>query len=226
MLSQSSSETIPTAAPAGKQRSSLQATRHPATGQVVVLPQPDLAACHTFIAQIVAAFQPAGAHESQLAHSYASLQWRLNRAAAVEDGLFTLGLMEEVAENLNIEHPEAHNATAFAKTFRNDPRAFDRLGMYTQRLVNSAAKILRQLEDAQARRRERDQQELAQAAQLYQFHVMQNQAFDPQENGFHLSTGQIRTHIQRTKLHNHAQLAEQLDFDRAQYQQKYGSAAA
>ena len=32
--------------------------------------------------------------------------------------------MEEIAENLNIEHPQAHNATSNAKTLRSEGAEF------------------------------------------------------------------------------------------------------
>jgi hypothetical protein len=82
-------------------------------------------------------FELADAAERQLDFSYANIQWRINRAAAIEDTMFTPGIMEEVAENLNIENAEAHNATSNVKTFRSDARAFDRISMYNQHLVNA-----------------------------------------------------------------------------------------
>ena len=41
--------------------------------------------------------------------------------------MFTLGNIEEIAENLNIQHPEAHNAATNAKTFRQDSDIFARV---------------------------------------------------------------------------------------------------
>src|SRR6202050_2900049 len=104
----------------GKKRSCLNATRHGLTGQVVVLPHEDMEAYNKFIAAIVATLEVADAHQQQLAVVYANLQWRINRAAGIEDTMFTLGIMEEVAENLNIENAAAHNATSNRKISRVD----------------------------------------------------------------------------------------------------------
>src|SRR3984885_870163 len=164
---------------AGKQRSCLNATRHGLTGQVVVLPHEDMEAYNKFTMEIAATFEPANANEIQLAMSYANIQWRINRAAAIEDTMFTLGIMEEVAENLNIESPEAHNATSNAKTFRCDAKAFDRLSIYNQRLINGAEKVLKQLKQLQAVCRHRRNFELAEPPRLYKLHRMQSEAFDP-----------------------------------------------
>jgi len=209
-----------------KSRSALQAVRNGNTGQVVVLPQPDMASFQSFTAAIVASFSPADAHEHQLAHSYASFQWRLNRITAIEDSLLTLGIMEEVAENLNLENPEVHNAASNAKTFREEFRAFDRLGMYNQRLVNSAAKVLAQLERTQAARRHREEQAMTDAVSLFKFHRMQKVAFDPAQNGFALTIDQIQDHIRRTNLHNLAQIARQVDYNSERYAAQLAQTAA
>jgi hypothetical protein len=210
----------------GKRRSSLNAIRHGLTGQVVVLPSEEIEAYNQFSAPIAAGLETVGALEIQLAEMYTGFLWRVNRAAAVEDNMFGLGHMEQVAENLNIEHPEAHNAATHAKTFRNEYKAFDRIGIYTQRLVNNANKILKQLKDIQAERRRREQQEMDEAARLYQFHRMQELAFDPAQNGFDFSVDQIKQHIRRENLRKQSAAAAELDFNRIAYRKKYGTIAA
>jgi hypothetical protein len=199
---------------AGKQRSRLNATRHGLTGQTVVMPHEDMEAFNNMTAAIVASLQAVGALECQLAQSYAGFQWRINRAAALEETMFTLGIMEEIAENLNIEHPEAHNATSNAKTFRSDAKEFDKLSMYSQRLVNQAGKVLQQLKNLQAERRRQEQTELKEAIVIYKAHRMQNATFDPKANGFDLTIGQIKAAIHRQNLTNPGYIAEMVDRDR------------
>jgi hypothetical protein len=200
---------------AGKQRSRLNATRHGLTGQTVVMPHEDMEAFNNFTAAIVASLQAVGALETQLAQSYAGFQWRINRAAALEETMFTLGIMEEIAENLNIEHPEAHNATSNAKTFRADAKEFDKLSMYSQRLVNQAGKVLKQLTQLQAERRQREKSEMAEALAIYKAHRAQNATFDPQANGFALTIDKIKAHIHRQNLSNPSYIADKLDLARA-----------
>src|SRR5689334_22798981 len=81
---------------AGKRRSCLNANRHGLTRQTVVMPHEDMEAYNLMTAAIVASLAVVGALEPQLAQSYAGFQWRINRAAALEETLFTLGNMEEI----------------------------------------------------------------------------------------------------------------------------------
>ena len=210
---------------AGKKRSALNATRHGLSGQVVVLPQEDLAAYKAFSQGIVDSFAPKDPREAQLAQLYAGFQWRLNRAAAVEDTLFTVGIMEEVAENLNLEHPETHNATSNAKTFREESQVFDRLSIYTQRLVNGAAKVLKELKELQAERKQREADEMDEATLLYRFHKMQKAVFEPQKNGFALTVGQIRDNLRRDHLYAQAKIARDLNWDLPKFMQRDVKAA-
>src|SRR5258708_2197720 len=115
---------------AGKIRSSLNGLRHGLTAQVHLLPEEDAEAFKNFTQGIVGSLGAVGDHEIQLAQSYAGYQWRINRILAVESTMFTLGLVEENAEDLNSEDPETHNAASYAKTFRENAHAFDRISMY------------------------------------------------------------------------------------------------
>jgi hypothetical protein len=189
---------------AGKKRSSLNAVRHGLTGQVVVLPTEDMEAFKQFTTAIVDSFKTADAAEKQLAQSYADLQWRINRATSVESTMFTLGIMEKTAENLAIEHAEPHNAISNAKTFRNQSQEFDRIGIYTQRLINSADKVLKQLKQLQAERKERQEKEMADASLLYHYHRARSESFDPRQNGFDLTIAQVKAYIHLQTLRTQA----------------------
>jgi hypothetical protein len=211
---------------AGKKRSSLNALRHGLTGQTVVLPEEDLAAHHAFLKGIVESFSPADANETQLAQSYAEYQWRLNRIAAIETTMFTLGIMEDNAGNLNLEDPQVHNAVSYAKTFRSQSGEFGRLSMYNQRLENSAAKVLKQLKELQAERHKRDKYVMDDAVQVYRLNKMLNIPFDPSQNGFALTVDQIREYIRRQNQKFDALEAKQLDYDKVAWTQRRHNAAA
>src|ERR1043165_6364362 len=77
--------------PEGKQRSSLNATRHSILAQVIHLPKEDMAAYNKFTSEYVASLAPFGTVEIQLAHACADIQFRLHRIAAAEHNLFALG---------------------------------------------------------------------------------------------------------------------------------------
>ncbi|HEY3835550.1 MAG TPA: hypothetical protein VGL72_03225, partial [Bryobacteraceae bacterium] len=185
---------------AGKNRSSLNALRHGLTGHVVVLPNEDQEILRQFTAKIIADLDVQGDHELQLATTYATAMWNVQRAMAIQENLFTLGLMEEVAENLNIEHPEIHNAISCAKTFRQDSEVFSRVSLYAQRLVNQSKTLLKQLQEVQVQRRQRHQAEMTEAVRAYRYKQMVGEIFDPAQNGFVFSLDQIRRASRRQTL--------------------------
>jgi hypothetical protein len=193
-----------------KQISILHATRNGQTGQVVVLPEQDIAAYQNFTTNLVASFNPCDAHEVQLAQLYVGFQWRLNRVAAIEDTILTIGILDDRSSALDMAHTETHHAFRNAQTFRDNIMAFDRISLYNQRLLSAAAKVLKQLQDLQAARRASEQRELTEAAAVCEFQRGQNLPFDPTESGFQFSLAQIETHIRRTNLHNRAQKAQKL----------------
>ena len=67
--------------PEGKQRSSLNATRHGILSQVIHLPKEEMTAYDEFTARYVAALEPIGAVETELANACADLQFRPRRIA-------------------------------------------------------------------------------------------------------------------------------------------------
>src|ERR1700675_1690483 len=102
---------------AGKQRSSLNALRHGLTGQTILLPPEDHSAyelpSHAFLDE----YQPKGATETQLVQSLLDTSWQLNRAAAVETNLYSLGITE-MEDRIRANHPEADTALAMALASR------------------------------------------------------------------------------------------------------------
>ena len=93
----------------GKERSRLNAFRHGGAARLV--PEEEMEAFLEFTNPIVAGFNPVGANEIQLAQQYAGFQWRIQRISAIEDTLFSIGLVEGSAGNLQIQHPQAHRRT-------------------------------------------------------------------------------------------------------------------
>src|ERR1700685_2423514 len=76
---------------AGKKQSSLNALRHGLTGQIVVMPSEDLHAYQLHLNSFTDEYHPKGATESHLVQALADASWRLNRVAALETNLLTLG---------------------------------------------------------------------------------------------------------------------------------------
>src|ERR1700676_1887093 len=79
---------------AGKQRSSLNATRHALTGQTIVLPSDDLDVYQKRAQEILAQYHPQGPTENQLVQTISDTAWRLNPIASIENNLLSLGIAE------------------------------------------------------------------------------------------------------------------------------------
>ena len=186
----------------GKRISSMNACRHGLTGQTIVMPEEDMAAYNAFVESMVSALAVGDAVEQQLAVTWASFQWRINRAAAIEENMLSLGNIMGAADNLQVEHEQVHVALCNTKTFRHDSQEFARMALYSHRLVNQAEKVLKQLKNLQAERRYRQQKELPELAQIYKLHRMEGLAFDPKANGFVFSLAEVEAYLRRENLRN------------------------
>jgi hypothetical protein len=185
---------------AGKQRTRLNALRHGLTGQTVVLPSEDHAAYQRHSQAFLDEYQPKGATEIQLAQSLIDTSWQLNRAAAVETNLFSLGITE-MQDHIRANHPEADAALAMALAFRENNRAFANISIYRQRLTRQFERTLAQLRQIQAERRKNEQLQLDDAAKILKMYQNQNpdqpSAYNPADDGFVFSKSEIETYIIR-----------------------------
>src|ERR1700675_1338222 len=175
---------------AGKQRSSLNALRHGLTGQTVVLPTEDHSAYQRHSQSFRDEYHPKGATEAQLVQSLLDTAWQLNRAAAVETNLFSLGITE-MEDQIRAAHPEAEAALAMALAYREHNRAFANLGIYRQRLAREFERTLVLLRQLQTERHQTEQRQLAHAAKLLKMYRDQTLPYQPAEDGFVFSTAEI-----------------------------------
>ena len=197
---------------AGKQRSSLNALRHGLTGQTIVLPTEDLAAYQRHSQAFLDEYQPKGATENQLVQSLLDTVWQVNRAAAVETNLFSLGLTE-MEERIRASHPEAETALAMALAYREHNRAFANISTYRQRLTRQFERTLVLLRQIQAERRATEQRQLDKAAKILKMHKADNPnepaPYNPAEDGFVFSNDEIEAFIRR---HERSERAQDRDF--------------
>ncbi len=170
----------------GRQRSSLNARRHNLTGQVSAMTDEDRIAHDTFSKALISAMAPEGALELQLAQRVATDSWRLNRASAIEDNIFALGLSSHADDN--IDHPEIQAAFAAAKTFLAEGKSIELLTLYEQRLNRSLQKNLAVLESLQAVRKA-DAAKLSRPNEMKELHHAA--AKNGQESGFVFSNDQM-----------------------------------
>src|SRR6267143_5636910 len=181
---------------AGKKRSSLNAYRHGLTGQTIILPAEDLDAYQDFTDTYFKDYKPVGTLEKQLVQSLADTQWRLNRVAALEHNLIGLGF-DEHSDSITTEHPEAHAAFVIIEALRDETPALAVLGLHTARLSRHFEKTLKQLNDAQEKRRATEATQLSEAASLLQMDQKQGLPYNPSEDGFVFSNTEIETFIRR-----------------------------
>jgi hypothetical protein len=163
---------------AGKQRSSLNALRHGLTGQTIVLPTEDHSAYQRHSQSLLDECQPKGAIETQLVQSLIDSSWRMNRAAAVETNLLSLGITE-MEDRIHASHPEAEAALAMAMAFREHTRAFAQISIYGQRLARQFERTLVQLRQIQADRRKAEECQLENAAKAMRIHKYQSLVYEP-----------------------------------------------
>ena len=168
----------------GKKRSSLNATRHGLLAQTLHLPEEDMAAYHEFTGAFVKDMSPVGVVETQLAHACADLQFRLNRIAAAEHNLFSIGHTEH-GDLWETGNSESHTALAFAETLRNSPDPLKLLSLYEQRLSRRFLQTFKQLREMQTERRALEQEHLEELASITHGHSRQFiENIDPADFGF------------------------------------------
>ena len=187
----------------GKQRSKLNALRHGLTGQTIVLPTEDHSAYQRHSQSFLDEYQPKGATETQLTQSLIDTSWRMNRAAAVETNLFSLGITE-METTTHADSSDTDAALTMARAFRDHQRAFAQISIYTQRLARQFERTLDQLRKIQEERRTRERRQLDKAAELLKMHQEDGTPYDPTEDGFVFSTAQIETHIHRSQRREEA----------------------
>jgi hypothetical protein len=181
---------------AGKQRSSLNALRHGLTGHTIVLPSEDQSAYQRHSQSFLVEYQPKGATETQLVQSITDISWQLNRAAAVETNLFSLGITES-EDRIRASHPDAEAALAMAFAYREHNRAFANLGIYRQRLAREFERTLVLLRQIQSERRQNEERQLDGAAMILKMHQDANLPYQPAQDGFVFSKAEIEAYIER-----------------------------
>ena len=192
--------------PEGKQRSSLNGTRHGILAQVIVLPKEDMDAYNKFTSEYAAALNPVGTVEIQLAHACADIQFRFHRISAAEHNLFAIG-HEENGDNWNTSESESHAALTFADTLRRSKDPIATITIYEQRLSRRLLQTLKQLREMQEDRRKLEQEQLDEMWAIVSLHPTELDTIEPAQLGFVCSKRDWRNYIKRRVLMSTAQKA-------------------
>ena len=180
----------------GKKHSSLNALRHGLTGQIVVMPTEDLQAYQLHLKSFTDEYTPKGATEANLVQALADTSWRLNRVAALETNLLTLG----VASQLNpfYDSPQqVQDAFSIVAALESQSKALSNLSMHSQRLSRQFERTVAQLRDLQKTRRAQEKHDLDNLLDIIEMYEAKGETYDPSEDGFVFSEQQINDAILR-----------------------------
>ncbi len=208
--------------PDGKKRSSLNATRHGLTGQVVVLPQEDMQAYQTHCQEFFAEWLPQGPTERHLIQTLADSQWRLHRALARDRAMFAMG-HEQFGDQVHTAHPQVHALFTSAVVEIERGKELDRLSRYASRIQRDYHRTLKEIQSLQQQRKAKEQVQLEQAALLQKFFAMNQEEFQPAEFGFVLNKTQIAAHSRFADTLKLAKRANTYHFDLKEFSRAQAS---
>jgi hypothetical protein len=171
-------ETPAPATPQPPTHLNLDSYRDPLTGQIHVSTPADTAAFKKHCAGILESLTPQGVIERQLAQAVAEDMWRLQRARALENGIFALGHREHV-DKMKSGHPEVDTALAQSKTFIEQARTLHLLTVYELRIHRTYEKNFAQLKSLQAERKSSHKYAEQQAILFAQLAAAKGETYQP-----------------------------------------------
>jgi hypothetical protein len=174
---------------AGKQRSSLNALRHGLTGQIVVMPTEDLRAYQLHLKSFTDEYNPQGATEANLVQALADTSWRLNRVAALETNLLTLGIA-------NGGSP-IDDAMSIVASLESQSKALSNLSLHSQRLSRQFERTVAQLRELQKARQMKESSDLDDFLDVVEMYESKGETYNGTEDGFVFSEQQINDAILR-----------------------------
>ena len=145
---------------AGKQRSRINAYKHGLTGQILLVTADEHEAFDKHCQAIAEALAPVGIFEQQLAQSIAADHWRLNRARAIETGIFAIGQPRVAVAPEELPMMEAISQT---QTWLKDGKNIQLLALYAQRIQRSIERNMAELRTLRAERKAAREQALEEA---------------------------------------------------------------
>ncbi len=167
----------------GKQRSSLNSLRHGLTGQIVVMPTEDLEAYQRHLARYTDEYHPVDATEQDLVQALADCSWRLNRVAALESNLLSLGVTGGA--------DPIQDALSIVAALESQSKALSNLSLHSQRLSRQFERTVAQLRELQKTRQGHQESDLDDLLCVMEMYEDKGEAFSPSAHGFVFSESQI-----------------------------------
>jgi hypothetical protein len=165
----------------GTQRTRLNAYKHGLTGQIHLFTPEEHTAFEQHCQPIVEALAPIGSLEQGLAQAIAEDKWRLNRARALESGIFALGQMADESGEVDqreVDQPEISPTLSHAKTWLADGKHIQLLSLYQQRIQRSIERNMAELRTLRAERKAARDQALEEALLLAQLAQSKGEKYD------------------------------------------------
>lgn len=180
--------------PEGKNRSRFNAVRHGLTGQTSVFPWEDTPLYDLLGRQMMEHYKPVGPMEEHLVQTMIDAIWKLKRASVSESGLFALHVRNHDGV-LTENDPQVDSGLIKGLLFSNESRKLDNISRYAGRAERTVYRAEEKLQELQTRRKQQEEEALAEAAALKKAHEKRpennNMAYNPETDGFVLTTEQI-----------------------------------
>ena len=163
----------------GGRRCHINALRHEDSGQFYAMSREDRQAFNQHYLGITGDLNPQTNRERWLATSIAEDQWRLNRARAIENNIFAIGMSGPIADSTHGDSPEVTAAACQARIWLQDGRQLQLLALFEQRIRRSVEKNEKQLKELQAERQAAFNQAVEEAILLGQLDLDEREAASP-----------------------------------------------
>jgi hypothetical protein len=192
----------------GKKRCRINATRHGLTGQFHAFSLEDKLAFDEHCEALMADYQPETYREKVLAISIAEDTWRLNRARAMENNIFAIGMSGPIADATDVDSAEAHAAVCQARVWLADGKKIQLLALYESRIRRNIEKNEKQLKELQTERKAAHAKALYEEILLAKLAILENVPYEFEtysadatsgQYGFEFSTEEI-TRLARREL--------------------------
>jgi hypothetical protein len=195
----------------GKAKVVLNAVKTGLTGRTVLLSTDDVAAYEAHVARCVKEYAPVTDREKELTQSIADTQWRLDRIATLEHGIYAMGRLE-FAELFEDQPAAVRKGLIETRVFLTYQRQLNNLGIQEARLRRQYTKDTEELKATITERHRARRAALSNAAVLYESARKYNQTFDPAEFGFDFATADVIDYIasknKETRIANRTYYAE------------------
>jgi hypothetical protein len=179
---------------AGKQRSSLNATRHGFTGQTLFLLPEEKEAYEAHCLAYRERYAPATHEESDLIQQYADLRWSLHQLCVEQSNV--LAVLNVITTNL-LKDGALEALPAATAPYH---KTLNTLSTYEQRRRRAAEATLARFTELSTARIEAAKSDLAKAVTFYNANKAQGKSWSPADSGFVCSLADIESHLKQKAI--------------------------